>query len=104
MFIDIAAEANIPKSGIAIKPRDSPWYINDLLFMKRKLNRLLKKFKANNVSLKGEQAHISPFVFNNTALEKRKLRTRNLPKFLTNVIHVYHHMTKNEHILVAVCN
>ena len=44
MFIGIA-KRYIPNRVVTIRPRDSPWYTNALRLMKRKLHRLLRKFK-----------------------------------------------------------
>ena len=35
----------IPNKVVLIRPNDSPWYTNDLRNMKRKVNRLFRKFK-----------------------------------------------------------
>ena len=44
IFIGIAKKY-IPNRVVTIRPRDSPWYTNALRLMKRKLHRLLRKFK-----------------------------------------------------------
>ena len=46
MFIGIA-KRYIPNRVVTIRPRDSPWYTNALRLMKRKLHRLLRKFKTS---------------------------------------------------------
>jgi len=43
MFMAIA-KVYIPNRIVTVRPRDSPWYNNDLRLMKRKLNRLFRKF------------------------------------------------------------
>ena len=53
MFLAIA-KRHITNKTVLVRPNDSPWYTSRLRLMKRKLQRLFRKFKNNNSEINWE--------------------------------------------------